>query len=72
MFRASKLMILNKIDLLPYLQFDVDRCFKFAQQVNPKLEILQVSALKGDGLQAWYGWLQNLIAQRAAAGSLEG
>ncbi len=72
MFRASKLMILNKIDLLPYLQFDVDRCFRFAQQVNSKLEMLQVSALKGDGLQAWYGWLHDLIAERAAAGLLEG
>ena len=66
-FRASKLMILSKIDLLPHLQIDVDRCLEFAWQVNPKLEVLQVSALTGEGLEDWYGWLRNLIRNRAAA-----
>jgi hydrogenase nickel incorporation protein HypB len=68
MFRASRLMILNKIDLLPHLNFDADRCLEFARQVNPKLEILQLSAQSGEGLQAWYGWLRNLIDQRATTG----
>jgi hydrogenase nickel incorporation protein HypB len=61
MFRASQLMILNKIDLLLHLRSDVERCLKFARQVNSKLEILQVSALSGDGLQGWYEWMLNLM-----------
>lgn len=57
MFRASKIMILTKIDLLPYVQFDVDRCLEYARQVNPKLKIFPVSAVTGDGLNNWYKWL---------------
>jgi hydrogenase nickel incorporation protein HypB len=57
MFRASQVMILNKIDLLPYLSFDVDLCLDYARQVNPHLQIFQVSAHTGDGLDAWYSWL---------------
>jgi hydrogenase nickel incorporation protein HypB len=58
MFRASSLMILNKIDLLPYVPFDVERCLAYARQVNPNLEILQLSATRGDGLAEWYRWLR--------------
>ncbi|MFH7029118.1 MAG: hydrogenase nickel incorporation protein HypB [Heteroscytonema crispum UTEX LB 1556] len=59
MFRASEIMILTKIDLLPYVQFDVQKCLKYAQQVNPKIQIFQVSALTGAGLDNWYEWLSN-------------
>ena len=58
MFRASELMILNKIDLLPYVPFDVERCVAFARQVNPKIQIIQLSATRGDGLETWYAWLR--------------
>ena len=58
MFRASKVMILTKIDLLPYVQFDVDRCLEYAREVNPDLEIFQVSAVTGNGLNDWYEWLK--------------
>ena len=57
MFRASKVMILTKIDLLPYVQFDVDRCLEYARQVNPDLTIFQVSAVTGKGLNNWYKFL---------------
>ncbi|MGQ0285931.1 hydrogenase nickel incorporation protein HypB [Pasteurellaceae bacterium 22721_9_1] len=57
MFAASKLMILNKIDLLPYLNFDVQKCVDYAKQVNPDIEILMLSATTGEGLQAWLDWL---------------
>ncbi|MBE9228062.1 hydrogenase nickel incorporation protein HypB [Phormidium sp. LEGE 05292] len=57
MFRASQVMIINKIDLLPYVQFNVDRCIEYAHQVNPHLKIFQVSATTGTGLEAWYQWL---------------
>jgi hydrogenase nickel incorporation protein HypB len=58
MFRQSEVMILNKIDLLPYVPFDVDRCLAFARQVNPHIRVIQVSALRGDGLEEWYDWIR--------------
>jgi hydrogenase nickel incorporation protein HypB len=58
MFRASRLMLLNKIDLLPHLRFDVERCLAYARQVNPAIEVLQVSAETGAGMKAWYAWLE--------------
>ncbi|MEM1251566.1 MAG: hydrogenase nickel incorporation protein HypB [Cyanobacteria bacterium P01_H01_bin.21] len=58
MFRASQVMVLTKIDLLPYVNFDVDRCLDYARQVNPDLKIFQLSATSGEGLANWYGWLR--------------
>ena len=58
MFRASELMILNKMDLLPYLKFDVERCVAYAEEVNPNIKILQVSATSGAGMPEWYQWLK--------------
>ena len=57
MFAASSLMILNKVDLLPYLQFDVEKCIANAKQVNPNIEVIQLSATTGEGLQTWLDWL---------------
>lgn len=57
MFHAADLMLLNKVDLLPYVQFDVARCLDMARQVNPTLQIMQVSATRGDGMQDWIDWL---------------
>jgi hydrogenase nickel incorporation protein HypB len=56
-FRASQVMILTKIDLLPHVQFDVQRCLEYARQVNPHIQVFQVSALTGTGLENWYEWL---------------
>ena len=58
MFRASELLILNKIDLLPYVPFDDGRFFEHARQVNPDLRVIRVSATQGDGLTAWYDWIR--------------
>lgn len=60
MFRASQVMVLTKIDLLPYVSFDVERCLAYARQVNPELKIFQVSAVSGEGLAEWYGWLRSM------------
>lgn len=57
MFRHADLMILTKTDLLPYVEFDVDACIRYARRINPTIAILQVSATKGDGMQDWYAWL---------------
>jgi hydrogenase nickel incorporation protein HypB len=58
MFHAAELMLLNKIDLLPYLQFDVERCIEYARRVNPNIKVLQVSATNGEGMEAWYRWIR--------------
>jgi hydrogenase nickel incorporation protein HypB len=57
MFRASSLLILNKIDLLPYVPFDERRFLDHARHVNPNITVLRVSATLGDGLETWYDWL---------------
>ena len=59
MFRESQVMLLTKIDLLPHLNFNIDQCLEYAKQVNPKLDIFQVSSVTGEGLSAWYSWLKN-------------
>jgi hydrogenase nickel incorporation protein HypB len=66
-FRGSEVMILNKIDLLPYVRFDVDRCLDFARQINPRLRVFQISATRGDGLADWYGWLREQQSIKAAS-----
>jgi hydrogenase nickel incorporation protein HypB len=58
MFAAADLVLLNKIDLLPHLSFDVDTCLAAIHRVNPRATVLQLSATKGDGLADWYTWLR--------------
>lgn len=62
MFRASDVMLINKVDLLPHVRFDVDRCQARAREVNARLRSFQVSATRGDGLAAWYDWLRDVGA----------
>lgn len=62
MFREADLILLNKIDLLPYVNFDVERFLGHAGQINPKAAVLQVSATETDGLKDWYDWLRRLRA----------
>ena len=57
MFRAADLILLNKVDLLPYLTFDVGRFTTHVRLVNPTAKVLEVSATRGDGLPGWYRWL---------------
>lgn len=57
MFHNSDLMLLNKVDLLPHLSFDVAQCREYAARVSHDLQILEVSATTGQGLDAWYAWL---------------
>jgi len=58
MFHAADLMLLNKIDLLPYLSFDVDKCIEYARRVNPGIKVLKVSATSGEGMDSWYQWVK--------------
>ncbi|MBG5883318.1 hydrogenase nickel incorporation protein HypB [Providencia alcalifaciens] len=61
MFAASDIMILNKIDLLPYLHFDVDACIANAKRVNPNIQVIKVSATSGEGMDAWLAWLETQL-----------
>jgi hydrogenase nickel incorporation protein HypB len=67
MFAAARLMILNKTDLLPYVDFDVERCIEYARRVNPAIEVLQLSARSGQGMDGWLDWIGAARA-RALAG----
>ena len=57
MFAAAGLVLINKIDLLPYVDFDLDLCARHARSVNPGVEIMPVSATKGDGMDLWLQWI---------------
>ncbi|MFF9348822.1 hydrogenase nickel incorporation protein HypB [Streptomyces sp. NPDC014734] len=57
MFAAADLVVINKTDLLPYVDFDIDRCERYAESVNPGVRFLRVSALTGEGMPSWYAWL---------------
>lgn len=59
MFHSSDICLINKIDLLPHLNFDLDKLKEYALQVNPNLQFFEVSATTGEGMQLWYDWLKN-------------
>ncbi len=61
MFHAADLMLINKTDLLPYVDFDVERCIQYARQVNPDIQIIKLSATKGDNFSAWTDWLAERV-----------
>ena len=58
MFHTSDICIINKIDLLPYLDIDISQLKKYALQVNPDLQFFEISATTGAGMEAWYTWLK--------------
>ena len=58
MFHTSDICLINKIDLLPYLQLDLEKLKAYALQVNPGLQFFEVSATTGAGMEAWYEWLR--------------
>ena len=62
MFASSTLCLINKIDLLPYVNFTVSKAKEYARTVNPRLKFLEVSATTGEGLDKWYRWLNAEVA----------
>jgi hydrogenase nickel incorporation protein HypB len=70
MFAASDVMILNKCDLLPHLDFDVALCIDYARRVNPNIQVIQLSARSGEGLTPWLDWVRQ-GQQRTAAARLD-
>jgi hydrogenase nickel incorporation protein HypB len=69
MFAASDLLLLNKSDLLPYLDFDIGLCLANALKINPDLQTLIVSAKSGEGMPAFYAWVEGRAARHARAAS---
>lgn len=61
MFSVSDLCIINKTDLLPYVDFNVEKCKEYALQVNPNIKFIEVSATKGDGMDQWTDWLLSKV-----------
>ena len=66
MFAAADLMLLNKCDLLPHLSFDAELCEANARRINPSIQVLRVSALKGEGLDAWLNWVKGAAREARA------
>jgi hydrogenase nickel incorporation protein HypB len=61
MFHTSDICIINKVDLLPYINVNVEKLKNYALQVNPNLQFFEVSATTGEGMEKWYSWLQTNI-----------
>ncbi|NMF87913.1 hydrogenase nickel incorporation protein HypB [Aromatoleum petrolei] len=67
MFAAADLMLLNKVDLLPYLAFDVERAIGYARRVNPAIEVIRSSSTNGEGISQWLAWLERGMAKARVA-----
>ena len=63
-FAESRVMLLNKVDLLPYVDFNLERASNFARSLNKEIEIFPVSAKTGEGLDKWYDWLRQEVAKK--------
>jgi hydrogenase nickel incorporation protein HypB len=67
MFQSAQLCIINKTDLLPYVPFDMEAFRNNAKKINPRLEFIEVSALKGDGMNQWYAWINKYNSPKESA-----
>ena len=65
MFHRAALVILNKVDLLPYLNFDLERCLGYLRQVNMDAPVIQLSATTGEGMNLWYDWLRESVHRQS-------
>ena len=70
LFHLAKAMIINKIDLLPYLDFDVQKACGFARRLNPDLSTFEVSCRTGQNLDLWYDWLEKMLADKKSGSAL--
>jgi len=60
MFSSSNMCIINKTDLLPYVDFDMEKVKEYALRVNTNLEFIELSVKTGEGMEKWYEWLEGL------------
>jgi hydrogenase nickel incorporation protein HypB len=61
MFTTADLVVVNKADLMPYVDFDLERCHDNVRAVNARAEVVVLSATRGDGLERWYAWLRAVV-----------
>ena len=67
MFQLSSVLLVNKIDLLPYIDCDVAKIRERARQINPRQEIFEVSCRTGEGLPTWFAWLEKKVREKQQA-----
>ena len=65
MFAAAEVMLLNKVDLLPYLNFNVPLCIEYARRINPYIRVILTSAVSGEGMDEWREWIAAGMRQAA-------
>ena len=61
MFRESDVLLISKTDVLPYFDFDIDKCVERARKLNPEIEVFPISSKTGEGFAAWENWLINAV-----------
>jgi hydrogenase nickel incorporation protein HypB len=71
MFQAASLVILNKCDLLPYVPFDLGRFDDAMRRVNPDVQVVKLSAIRGDNLDTWYDWLRERRRARSTGKTVQ-
>lgn len=64
LFHVARAMLLNKVDLLPYVDFNPERAKKFASRLNGDLAVFEISARTGQGMEEWYAWLRQMLRQK--------
>jgi hydrogenase nickel incorporation protein HypB len=67
MFHESKVLLINKIDLLPYVDCSIEKIRKEALKINPHMTMFEISCKTGEGLEAWYAWLKQETKSRRSA-----
>ncbi|MCI5080524.1 MAG: hydrogenase nickel incorporation protein HypB [Saprospiraceae bacterium] len=67
MFLTSELMLVSKVDLLPFLPFSVDAVVKDARDINPDIDVMQISSIKNQGVDEWCNWLLDKVKEKKAA-----
>ena len=64
MFHISSVMLLNKVDLLPYVDFDLEKAGNHAKKLNKDIEVMPISARTGENMEQWYNWLRKKRAEK--------
>ena len=63
MFSVCDVLLINKTDVLPYFDFDLEACKERVKKLNPKILIIPISSRTGEGMDAWYDWLRSEVAE---------
>ena len=63
MFSICDVLLINKIDVMPYFDFDLDKCREYAKKLNPNIKIIPIAAKHGDGIDEWADWLRSQVAE---------